>query len=624
MQHTRVSLFVTLAALLGLTPFLAGQETATPARLKVLVPLNAVVEIDGVKTRQTGENRVFASPPLTPGKKYSYVVKATWTDDAGKEASKEETVTVRAGEESLVDLRPAAVKVTPPVKTDMAYTAAPADLVEEMLREAKVTDDDFLLDLASGDGRFLIAAAKSYASKGLGLDSDPKRVEEAKAAVARAGVDKLVEIRQEDLSTMKDLPKANVVVLHPLPEVNKRLKALLQKKLKPGTRIVAHDTDMGDWRPVSKADFTDKDGVKHTHALWIVGADNKGPIDTTGKPVKPDPKRPKLDVPYVPTPQAVVDKMLETAKLTKDDVVFDLGCGDGRIVVSAAKKHGCKAVGVDLDPKRCEESLANVKKAGVGKLVEIREGDALKVEDLDKASVVFLYLLPELNLKLRPILEKHLKAGARIVTHDFDMGDAWKPLKEFEMKAKDDDGEEAVHTIYYYEIDAIRKADREPDVIYVPTPQGTVDKMLELAKVKESDIVYDLGCGDGRIPVTAAKKYKAKAWGFDIDPKRIQESNENVKKAGVEKLVTIDKKDIFTLDLSKVDVLTLYLLPELNVKLLPQIKKMKAGSRVVTHDFDIEGITPDETVEVTVKKDNGQEKTSKIYLFTLPLNAEKK
>lgn len=168
-----------------------------------------------------------------------------------------------------------------------------------------------------------------------------------------------------------------------------------------------------------------------------------------------------------------------------------------------------------------------------------------------------------------------------------------------------------------------KKPTKTPDVIFVPTPQKVVDKMLELAEVKKTDLVYDLGCGDGRIVVTAAKKYGCKAIGFDIDPQRIEESLENVKKNDVGKLVEIKNEDIFTLDLSKANVITLYLLPSLNVKLIPQLEKLKPGSRIVSHSFNMEGVTPDKVV--TVKDgddDNGFERT--VYLFTAPLKKEKK
>ncbi len=130
------------------------------------------------------------------------------------------------------------------------------------------------------------------------------------------------------------------------------------------------------------------------------------------------------------------------------------------------------------------------------------------------------------------------------------------------------------------------KKTRTPDVVYVPTPHDVVEKMLELAKVKKGDVMYDLGCGDGRIVVAGAKR-GAKATGFDIDPERIKEARANVKENKVEKNATIRQEDIFTLDLSKANVITLYLLRSLNVKLIPQLQKLKPGSRVVTHDFDI-------------------------------------
>lgn len=123
---------------------------------------------------------------------------------------------------------------------------------------------------------------------------------------------------------------------------------------------------------------------------------------------------------YVPSEQAVVEKMLEMAKIKKDDVVFDLGCGDGRIVVTAAKKFGCKGIGIDYDPARVKDSLETMKKQGVtDKLVEIREGDALQVKDLEKATVIMLYMLPEFMEKLEPQMKKRLKPGTRIVAHDY-------------------------------------------------------------------------------------------------------------------------------------------------------------------------------------------------------------
>ena len=143
-------------------------------------------------------------------------------------------------------------------------------------------------------------------------------------------------------------------------------------------------------------------------------------------PAAKRPEAPQL-APYVPTPQDVVERMLTLAGVSKRDVVFDLGCGDGRIPITAARKYGARGVGVDIEPQRIAEANANAKAAGVEHLVTFKLQDAMTT-DVSGASVVTLYLLSASNLKLRPILTRQLKPDARIVTHSFGMGD-WTPEK---------------------------------------------------------------------------------------------------------------------------------------------------------------------------------------------------
>ena len=131
------------------------------------------------------------------------------------------------------------------------------------------------------------------------------------------------------------------------------------------------------------------------------------------------------DVIFVPTPNDVVNKMLEMAQVTAKDTVYDLGCGDGRIVITAAQRYGCRGVGIDIDPERIREATENVQKGKVADKVKFIQGDLFEA-DISAATVVTLYLLTELNLKLRPKLMKDLRPGTRVVSHAFSMGD-WKP-----------------------------------------------------------------------------------------------------------------------------------------------------------------------------------------------------
>jgi ribosomal protein L11 methylase PrmA len=153
-------------------------------------------------------------------------------------------------------------------------------------------------------------------------------------------------------------------------------------------------------------------------------------------------------------------------------------------------------------------------------------------------------------------------------------------------------------------------ASQSPDVIFVPTPQEVVEDMLRLANVQKGDVLYDLGSGDGRIAITAAKKYGVKATGIDIDPVRIQEATENAKKAGVTSLVQFKQENLFTANFKDATIITLYLLPDLNVKLRPKLwNELKPGTRIVSHQFEMGSWKPEKTLE-----SNGRT----IYFWTVP------
>jgi SAM-dependent methyltransferase len=150
---------------------------------------------------------------------------------------------------------------------------------------------------------------------------------------------------------------------------------------------------------------------------------------------------------------------------------------------------------------------------------------------------------------------------------------------------------------------------RRPDVHYVPTPEPVVDAMLEVAGVNANDVLYDLGSGDGRIPIAAARKFGARGVGIDIDPVRIAEANANLKRAGVEGKVRFVQGDLFVQDLAPATVITLYLLPELNRKLRPTLLKLKPGTRIVSHDFDMDDWKPEKTLKIG---------SSTVYFWTVP------
>ena len=173
--------------------------------------------------------------------------------------------------------------------------------------------------------------------------------------------------------------------------------------------------------------------VMLTLMLTVTGTQGQG-LTPLAKP---------LDVPYVPTNEKVVAEMLKVANVGKNDVLYDLGCGDGRIPITAAKRFGTRGVGVDIDPQRVSEARENAIKEKVADRVQFLQQDLFDT-DIKEATVVTLYLLPDINLKLRPKLLADLKPGTRVVSHNYDMG-GWAPQKTLTVKLPDGD-----HTVYFW------------------------------------------------------------------------------------------------------------------------------------------------------------------------------
>jgi len=510
-----------VAGLLIVSSSLPAQE-ASPVLIYVTLPADAVLAVDGVPVKQMGAQRRLITPPFKIGESGKYTLTATFTKD-GKQVTVTRQITVEGGKLSRVDLTQDEAKAVEPKKIDLGpspmietpkkeepkkvepkvvvpkkeepkkvepkveipkkeepkielpkkeepkketkvevpFIATPSKVVTEMLKLANVKEGDVVYDLGSGDGRIVISAVKDFkAKKGVGIEKAPERVKIAQDNALKAGVADKIEIREGDLLKLTEVSEASVVTLYLLPDINEKLRPMLRKTLKPGSRIVSHDFDLGpDFKPEKEITVKDEENREHTIYLWTI---KERPAKFEDKPPPPPPAKKKVDakseakkeeptikVPYVPTPHSVVEEMLKLAGVKEGDVVYDLGCGDGRIVVTAVKDFKAKrGVGVDLDPERIKDSLKTAKDAKVEDKVEFKQGDVLKIESVAEASVVCLYLFPEVNERLQPMLQKTLKPGSRVVSHDFLMRDDWKPEKE--VTVKDADGQE--HTLYLWTI----------------------------------------------------------------------------------------------------------------------------------------------------------------------------
>jgi uncharacterized protein (TIGR03000 family) len=265
--------FIVSVAFLCATQPACTQPTAEPqpARLRVLLPsTNAQLMIDDTPTRQTGNDRVYISPPLEPGRSYSYTVKVIWQPNNYTTRTRIRQVAVQAGQEVQVDLRQ--VDEKQPDKIVIRYVPTPEEVVEAMLKLAAVGKEDVVYDLGCGDGRIVIAAVEKFGAKrGVGVDIDPQRIRESQANAREHQVADKVEFRQGDVLEIKDLSSASVVTLYMSDDLNLRLRPLLQKTLKPGARVVSHRFTMGDWKPLKTITITDREGEKYNVHLWKIG-----------------------------------------------------------------------------------------------------------------------------------------------------------------------------------------------------------------------------------------------------------------------------------------------------------------------------------------------------------------
>ena len=273
----------------------------------------------------------------------------------------------------------------------------------EMLQLAQAGAGDVVYDLGSG-GRIPIVAAERFGARGVGIGLEAAEVERARDAARRRGVADRVTFVEGQLSTA-GYAGATVVILDLTPALNLRLEPILRRELRPGTRIVSHRYGIGAWRADDSA--TASDGT--TLFLWTVP---RAPARTP-------------DIFFVPTEQRVVEEMLDLANVTGRDVVHDLGSGDGRIVVVAAQKYGARGVGVEIDPALVSRARQVARDAQLGDKVTFVEGDLFDA-DLSGATVVTLFLSDRVNQRLEAKLKRELKPGARIVSHQFRIGD-WVP-----------------------------------------------------------------------------------------------------------------------------------------------------------------------------------------------------
>lgn len=267
-----------LLSLTYLTTAQAPKEQSTgpqPVYLRVQVPqADAKLTIEDKPTWQTGASRMFVSPPLESGRSYFYTLSVVWQPNNYTTITRTRVFTVKPGQEAELDLREGDAKN--PDKILVRYVPTPDEVVEAMCKLGKVGKDDVVYDLGCGDGRMVIMAVEKFAAKrGVGVDIDPQRIKECVENAKKHGVTDKVEFRLGDVLEIKDLSAANVILLYMGDDLNLLLRPILQKTLKPGSRIVSHRFIMGDWKPTETQSIFDEKGEEYLIHLWKIGEESK-------------------------------------------------------------------------------------------------------------------------------------------------------------------------------------------------------------------------------------------------------------------------------------------------------------------------------------------------------------
>lgn len=264
------ALLVAAIVLSAQHPALHAQDTKpkqVSSKLTVTVPLDdATLTIEGQKTSQTGTSRVFDTPPLEAGKKFKYTFEVKWEPNNYTKITRKQEIEFTAGDAITVDM----TKERPDDKAEIRYVPTPDDIVQELLKLAKVSKDDVVFEPGCGDARMVAAAVKAGAKRGVGIDLDPQRIEEAKETVKRVGVADKVELRLGDALDIKDLDQASLVLLYMGNEFDMLIRPHLWRQLKVGARVASHRFLMGDWKPDKSIKVTGMDGDEYELHVWTV------------------------------------------------------------------------------------------------------------------------------------------------------------------------------------------------------------------------------------------------------------------------------------------------------------------------------------------------------------------